>query len=183
MPSLSHGRFALGAAAALCTLALAGCGSGGVMHNGKTALTYDGKTVSNTQLQTATKDISAFVGAPIEPGVVAGRLAIGPQIEKYAAKKGQTPISDSQIQAQKPKVKLSDTALEALRIDALISSMANNGDITNQSLQALTKKSDVTLNPRYGAWEKGKGIVAGSHPWISEKPTPSAAAARGQAQG
>lgn len=142
------------------------------MHDGGTALTYDGHSVSNSQLQTAAKDISAFVGAPIDPAVVAGRLAVGPQIEKYAATKGQAPISDSTIQAQKPQVKLSATALEALRIDALISTMADNGDIDNQSLQALTRKSDVTVNPRYGSWEKGTGMVEASHPWIS--PTPQA---------
>lgn len=146
------------------------------MHDGKTAVKYDGHSVSNAQLQTAAKDISTFVGASIDPAIVAGRLAVGPQVEKYAAQKGQSPISDSTIQAQKPKVTLSPTALEALRVDALISTLANNGDIDNASLQALTKKSDVTVNPRYGSWEKGKGMVAGSHPWIKATPTSSAAA-------
>lgn len=153
------------------------------MHDGGTALKYDGHSVSNSQLQTAAKDISAFVGAPIDPAIVAGRLAVGPQIEKYAAAKGQSPISDSTIQAQKPKVVLSATALEALRVDALISSLANNGNLNNASLQALTKKSDVTVNPRYGSWEKGKGMVAGSHPWIKATPKAQQPAVGGQGQG
>ncbi|WP_446667041.1 hypothetical protein [Flexivirga sp. B27] len=184
MPSFRSGRFALGAAAALCTLALAGCGSNGVMHDGSKALSFDGRTVSNSQLQDAAKEISTYVGGPVEPGAVAGRLAIGPQVEKYAATKNQSPISDSQIQAQKPKVHLSKLALEALRVDTLITSLNNNGNIDNASLQKLTEQSDVSLNPRYGSWEKGKGVVAGDHPWI--KPTPSAAPAaqgRGQGQG
>ncbi|GAB3499911.1 YgdI/YgdR family lipoprotein [Flexivirga lutea] len=183
MPSFRRGRFALGGAAMLCTLALAGCGSSGVMHDGSTALTYDGKTVTNDQLQTAAKDISAFVGGPVDPGVVAGRLAIGPQVEKYAAQKGQSPITASQIQAQKPKAELSDVALKALEVDALISTLANNGDLDNASLQALTKKSNVTVNPRYGAWEKGKGMVADSDPWIKATPSGQAAQPQGQAQG
>ena len=154
-----------------------------MMHDGSTALTYDGHSVSNSQLQTAAKDISNFVGAPIDPSIVAGRLAVGPQIEKYAAKKGQTPISDNTIEAQKPNVKLSATALEALRVDALISSLADNGNLDNNSLQALTKKSDVTVNPRYGSWEKGKGMVAGSSPWIKATPKSQQPAAGGQGQG
>lgn len=182
MPSLRRGRFALGAAATLCTLALAGCGSGGVMHDGSTALTYDGQSVSNAQLQAATKQISTFVGGQIEPSMVAGRLALGPQVEKYAAKKGQSPISDSQIQAQKPKVHLSKIALEALRVDALITTLHNNGKIDEAGLEALTKKSNVTVNPRYGSWEKGKGIVAGSQPWIKATPT-SAPVTQGRSQG
>lgn len=141
------------------------------MHDGSTALSYDGHSVSNTQLQTAAKQISAFVGGTIDPGVVAGRLAIGPQIEKYAAKQDQSPISDSTIQAQKPKVHLSKTALEALRIDALITTLHNNGKIDDSSLQKMTEQADVTVNPRYGSWEKGKGIVADGPGWI--KPTPS----------
>lgn len=183
MPSFHRGRFAVGAAAVISTLALAGCGSSGTMHDGKTALKYDGHSVSNTQLQTAAKDISSFVGASVDPAMVAGRLAVGPQVEKYAAAKGQSPISDSTIQAQKPKVKLSATALEALRVDALISTMANSGAIDNASLQALTKKSDVTVNPRYGSWDKGKGMVAGSHPWIKATPTSSSAAPAPAPQG
>lgn len=182
MSSFRSGRFALGAAASLCTLALAGCGSSGAMHDGGTALKYDGHSVSNSQLQTAAKDISAFVGASVDPGMVAGRLAVGPQIEKYAAQKGESPVSASTIQAQKPKVKLSSTAMEALQVDALISALANKGALDDKSLQALTKKSDVTVNPRYGAWEKGKGMVEGSSPWI--KATPSAQpAVQGHPQG
>ncbi len=153
------------------------------MHDGTTALTYDGQSVSNSQLQTATKDISNFVGASIDPSVVAGRLAVGPQIEKYAAAKGQSPISDSVIQAQKPNVELSPTALEALRVDALISTLANNGDLDNNSLQALTKKSNVTVNPRYGSWEKGKGMVADAHPWIQATPKASSVPAPVPPQG
>lgn len=152
------------------------------MHDGRTALKYDGHSVSNSQLQTAAKDISTFVGASVDPGIVAGRLAVGPQIEKYAAQKGQPPISASSIQAEKPKVKLSATAMEALRVDALISTLANKGALDDKSLQALTKKSDVTVNPRYGAWQKGAGMVKSSNPWISS--TPSAQpAAQGHPQG
>lgn len=153
------------------------------MHDGSTALKYDGHSVSNSQLQTAAKDISTFVGASVDPGIVAGRLAVGPQIEKYAAQKGQSPISASSIQAEKPKVKLSATAMEALQVDALISTLANKGALDDKSLQALTKKSDVTVNPRYGAWQKGMGMVKSSNPWISATPSAQPAAPQGHPQG
>jgi hypothetical protein len=166
----------VGAAALVGTLALAGCGSGGVMHNGRTALTYDGHKVTNSQLQTAAAQISKAVGATVDPSVVAGRLAIGPEMEKYAASKGQPPITDSQIRAQLPKATLSPTTLEALRTDALISTLANDAKLDDASLKALSKKADVTVNPRYGTWSKGTGIVTASTPWIKKTATPTAAA-------
>lgn len=173
MPNFRSRRFIVGAAAALSTLALAGCGSGGVMHDGSTALKYDGHTVTNSQLQTAASQISKLVGQTVSPALVAGRLAIGPETLQYAASKGQPPFSDSQIEAQAPKVTLSPTALEALRVDALISTMRANAQLDDPTLQMLTKSAKVTLNPRYGTWVNGTGIVAGSAPWIKATPAPT----------
>lgn len=181
MPSFHRGRFAVGAAAVVGALALAGCGSGGVLHDGSTAMEYDGHTVTAAQLQTAADEISHLpsVNATIAPMTVAQRLAIGPEVLKYAASKGQAPITDSQIQASSPKTSLSPTALEALRIDALIGTLADNAQLDNDELKALSKKAEVTINPRYGTWVKGTGIAAASQPWVSEKPTETAAAPNG----
>jgi hypothetical protein len=176
MPSFHRGRFAVGAAAVVGALALAGCGSGGVMHDGSTALEYDGHTVTAAQLQTAADEISHLpsVNATIAPMTVAQRLAIGPEVLQFAASKGQAPITDSQIQASS-KTPLSPTALEALRIDALIGTMADNAQLDNAQLKALSEKADVTVNPRYGTWVKGTGITAASQPWVSSTPTATAA--------
>lgn len=182
MPSFHRGRFAVGAAAVATALALAGCGSGQVMHDGSTALEYDGHTVTAAQLQTAADEISHLpsVNAQVAPMTVAQRLAIGPEVLKYAASKGQAPITDSQIRASSPNATLSPTALEALRIDALIGTLANNAELDNASLKALSDKVDATINPRYGTWVKGSGIVAAPQPWVSATPTETAAVPNGR---
>ncbi|RNI23945.1 hypothetical protein [Flexivirga caeni] len=174
MPSFHRGRFAVGAAVALSTLALAGCGAGGVMHDGSTALKYDGQTVTSAQLQTATDEINKATGFGIDPANVAQVLSIGPEIVKVGQEHGVV-FSDGYLRAKYSKATLSAVALQALRVNDVSQSLHNAGNLTTADTKLIADQ-EATLNPRYGKWVKGAGPVQAPEPWISPTPTGNAAA-------
>lgn len=161
----------MGAAVALSTLALAGCGADGVLHNGSTALQYDGRTVTSQELQTATDQINKATGYGIDPTNVAQVLSIGPEIVK-AGKAHGVVLSDTYLRNKYHKSQLSDVAVEALRVNDISQQLSNSGDLTDADTKKIAGQ-DATLNPRYGAWVKGTGPTKAAEPWIS--PTPTAA--------
>lgn len=169
MPSFHRGRFVVGAAAAISTLALAGCASGGVMHDGRTALKYDGRVVTSTQLQTATDEINKATGYGIDPANVAQVLSIGPEIIKAGAAHGLV-YSDSYLRTKYDKSPLSDVAVEALRVNDISQQLSDSGNLTKADAEKIAAQ-DATFNPRYGAWVKGAGPTKAPEPWIS--PTPA----------
>lgn len=174
-------RLAVGAAAAISTLALAGCGSGGVMHNGRAALTYDGHTVTSAQLQTATEQINKATGYGIDPANVAQVLSIGPEIIK-AGKAHGLVYSDSYLRNKYNKSPLSGVAVEALRVNDISQRLSDSGNLTKADAKKIAAQ-DATLNPRYGVWVKGTGPTKAAEPWISATPTGSGAVPNGHAAG
>jgi len=181
MPSFHRGRFVVGAAAAISTLALAGCGSGGVMHDGRTALQYDGRTVTSAQLQTATDEINKATGYGIDPANVAQVLSIGPEIIK-AGKAHGLVYSDSYLRNKYNKSPLSDVAVEALRVNDISQRLSDSGNLTKADAEKIAAQN-ATFNPRYGAWVKGTGPTKASQPWISTPPSAGPSAPNGHPAG
>ncbi|MBB2894641.1 outer membrane murein-binding lipoprotein Lpp [Flexivirga oryzae] len=177
MPSFHRGRFVVGAAVAISTLALAGCGADGVMHRGSTALQYDGRTVTSQQLQTATDEINKATGYGIDPANVAQVLSIGPEIIKVGEKNGVV-FSDSYLRNKYKKSTLSDVAVEALRVNDISQTLSNAGNLTKADTEKIAAQN-ATLNPRYGSWVKGTGPTTAPEPWISASPTSTGAAPNG----
>jgi len=177
MPSFHRGRFVVGAAVVTSTLALAGCGAGGVMHKGSTALQYDGRTVTSQQLQTATDEINKATGYGIDPANVAQVLSIGPEIIK-AGKKHGVVYSDSYLRNKYKKSPLSDVAVEALRVNDISQTLSNAGNLTKADTKKIAAQN-ATLNPRYGSWVKGTGPTSAPEPWISATPTAAGPAPNG----
>lgn len=169
MPSFHRGRFVVGAAVAISTLALAGCGAGGVMHKGSTALQYDGRTVTTEQLQTATDEINKATGYGIDPANVAQVLSIGPEIIK-AGKRHGVVYSDTYLRDKYNKSKLSEVAVEALRVNDISQTLSDAGNLTKADTEKIGAQ-DATLNPRYGTWVKGTGPTTAPEPWISAAPS------------
>ncbi|NNG37681.1 hypothetical protein HJ588_00115 [Flexivirga sp. ID2601S] len=183
MPSLRTGRparAAIAGAVVLATIGLTGCGSDGVMHRGSTALEYDGKSASASDLQTAAQQITKAIGSgTITASDVAGVLALEPQLTKLGKANGVV-VSDDQVKATYPKVDFTPTALNAMRASTLGSELQNSGALTAATAQELLKDAKVTINPRYGTWVPGKGASAAPQPWISPKPSQQAPVPNGR---
>lgn len=136
---------------------------------------YDGHTASTTQLQTAAKQITTALGSgTISPADVASVLSLQPEAIKLG-RQHNVVVSADQIRSAYPKATLSDTAVQALRSNQVLSTLQNNGDLTTADLQKMLKASKVQVNPRYGTWVSGKGVQTASQPWVSATPSSSTA--------
>ena len=162
------------AAAAAVVVSLSACSSSGLMHEGKTAGSYDGRTVTNSQVQSAVDQIGK-VSPGFDGESATAFMLLLPDLEQIGHKYG-IAVSEGQVRGMFPKsMDLSDATVQAARGSVLFTQIKQKPQALKE-MQKLLKTAQVKLNPRYGQWEKGKGPQKALAPWIKANKTSTASA-------
>lgn len=164
MKRSSRTRLTAVAVVAAAAVSLSACSTDSLMHSGDTAGSYDGVTVTTTQVQSAVKQIGTVAQGFDGESATAFMLLL-PQLEKIGQKYGIT-VSEADVTAMFPKsLQLSDATIRTARGSVLFTKL-NQNPAAAKDVQNLLKNADVTLNPRYGQWVKGEGPTNNLAPWI-----------------
>ncbi|TWP33475.1 hypothetical protein [Leekyejoonella antrihumi] len=152
------------AGAAAIAVSLSACGTSGLMHSGDTAGSFDGTTVTTTQVQSAVKQIGT-VSQGFDGESATAFMLLLPKLEQIGQKYG-IAVSEAQVRAMFPaSMDLSSATVTTARGSVLFTKLAQNAQ-AQPAVAKLLKTADVQLNPRYGQWVKGKGPTQDLAPWI-----------------
>lgn len=156
---------------------LSACGSTGVMHDGNKAGSFDGHSVSNADVQTAVKQISAVSPQGGFDGQSATAfILLLPKLEAIGHKYGIV-VSPTDVRKMFPKsTDLAEPTIKAARGSLLFTRLQQQPQ-AKQKVIKLLRDADVNLNPRYGQWVQGKGPKKDLSPWIKQQSNSTAAAA------
>ena len=166
-------KLAVVATMAAGAMALSGCGSSKLIHDGYVAARFDGTTVTNEQVQDALIDVRK-VNADFDSQSAAVFLALNPKLTALAGKYG-VATSDAQAKAAFPAtVKNPSTSAVSVVQSSMDFQALRSSEQGQPALANLINTADVQLNPRYGTWQKGVGPTSVAPNWISASPTTAA---------
>lgn len=161
-------RLAAGVAAAAVAVSLSAC-SQTLMHDGATAGSLGGTSVSTTQVQDAVDQIGK-VAPGFDGESATAFILLLPKLEQIGHKFGVT-VSAADAKAALPHTPdPTNATVEAARGSLLFTKLQNLPQ-GQQAIKKLLETADVQLNPRYGQWVKGKGPTKNLAPWIKQVAT------------
>ena len=164
---------ALGAA-----LATTGCG----VSSADRAATVDGTVITETEVQTSTRELNALKPTPFEKPLTTTAtlgylLQAQPLIDEVGAK--GVVVSESVASALATQLGLkepSDGTILIIRSLAAQSSAAGDGKWTDADQAALVARQEsrvVTVNPRYGRFDPKTATITAVRPsWITSTAAP-----------
>jgi hypothetical protein len=164
---------ALGAA-----LATTGCGA----TSADRAATVDGTVISESDLQTTMREVNAMEPALVQnalsPSSTLTALVQAPVVLDVLAGKG-IAVSDSVARRTATERGLRDPSegtLQIVRLATAIGNAQQGGQITESDAATLQERLgalDVTVNPRYGAFDPQTASVQLTQPgWITSPDAP-----------
>lgn len=173
-------RFALPSTIA-AVLVVGGCGA----DNPRTAVSVDGDTFSTSDVQHVIKDWNssriAASNGPITGAIIVQEFVLG-HFALQQAKNSSKGISlDSARNVLTQQVKMKNPSAATVRfVQALlaVNTVYKNGSPSQAQVSSALKGASITVNPRYGTFDKTTGKVSNAAPaWIkSASPSASASA-------
>ena len=136
------------------SLTMAGCST-----KTNTAAIVDGRTITLDEVTTATREINQAVD-PSQPVTAAQALSVliwAPAVIDKAAQNG-FPQSDSQARSVLP---MQDPDPATIRIVQYINAVDH---VSAAERMEIAQHLKVTVNPRFGTFDKSKGLVAPLRP-------------------
>lgn len=165
MKALRTLRGPLAAVALVATLSVSACGTA------DTAAVVNGEKISESEAQTAAQQINeAFQPqTPLTTQAAVSSLIAAPAINAVATRVGKGE-SDSSARSAIPQVEEpSQATLDLVKANFALQKLTDPEK--NLVLEEL-KKYDVTVNPRYGAYDKdGFRLEAPHTNWLKASPT------------
>lgn len=160
---MAASRTILGAALVVASsLALAGCGT-----TADTAAIVDGKVITHEDVRLATEQINAQFKpqTPLTAQSTLTSLILAPALIAAAEKKGRPQSVGSARSRLRDIADPADATIELVRASDAAGGLTAEDEA---SVLAAIRKQDVTVNPRYGAFDATKpGLVESVPAWIS----------------
>ena len=165
--------------ALMVSLPLAACGTG---PGPGIAATSDGQVVTEQDLDDIASDFARVQGAqaPTRTEMVS-LLVARPFVQEAVQGSGQM-LSEAGIRqlVKGQLTQVSDATVKYLQVTAL------QQQLDQAAVAKITKEmasADIQVDPRYGVFEPGKGLVKTPENWILPAPGPNATPAPGEAPG
>ena len=152
------------------TLALSACGA----QQAGAAAIVDGKTISAQDVQTASLQLNTFEPGQQQftPSVVLRNLILGPFVLAEASRNGKT-VSDAQ--ARQAIAKVANPSPSTITYVKTALAIQTLSPASKTSILAKLAKAQITVNPRYGAFDATQGEVLPTSPnWIKASASPGA---------
>lgn len=155
---------------------LSGCGASGVMHDGTVGAYAGGVSVSADQVQQAVAQINSTANSTtqqVSAADVIPFIVLAPKFDQLADKYG-LGVTNPQIAKLFPHTKLEPATLDAYRANYIYMQLRNSGKAAEQQAATdLISKTDITVNPRFGAVDQGQSANRSAN-WITYLPANSA---------
>lgn len=158
--------------ASLVSLPLAACGSS---PGPGVAATSDGFVVTESDLDDIARDFSSVQGAQVPSRTeMVSLLVARPFVLDSLSGSGQVLSEEGVRQlVQKQVSGVSDATVQYLQVTTL------QQQLDPQKIATITQamsKANITVDPRYGTYEPGKGLVATPENWIVPQSAPASPA-------
>ena len=153
-------RAAAVALTAVLGMGLSGCGSA----SAGSAAVVDGRRISVSDLQTATQQVGVYAQQEVAQANVLMLLIVAPTVASMASARG-VGVSDDDVRVELASTVKdpSPSTIAVVRANAALQRMTSAGDTdVMQVRDELVKRmasSEVTVNPRYGTFDKTKPAI------------------------
>ncbi len=149
------------------TLALSACGS---QAPGAAAI-VDGSTISEKEVQTVSAELNTIAQGQtkLTPGIVLVNLILAPYVLAEASRTGKT-VTDAE--ARKVIAKVPNPSPATMDFVRMQLEIPNLSTASKTAILAKLAKADVSVNPRYGTFDRAKIALLPSAPnWIKTSPS------------